>query len=305
MTSTFIVACIPALNEEKNIGAVIVRTKRYVDSVIVCDDGSSDLTAEIAEGLGATVIRHNRNSGYGAALRSLFSRALDTEAEFIVTLDGDGQHNPAAIPRLLNAFSGEDVDIVVGSRFIEGGRSEAPPWRERGIKVITELITNGDMRVTDAQSGFRAYRRGVLELITLTEDGMGASTEMLLKAQNMNLKIAEVPINIVYPQNSSSHNPVLHGFDVILATFKHLSLRRPLIFYGVPGFLSLCISAIFWIWTFKRFTVYRELSTNITLIALSTTVVGLMLMTTAIILWAMISVIRENNGNNNYYLNEN
>jgi len=225
----------------------------------------------------------------------LFSKALKLEAEYIVTLDADGQHNPTSIPRLLNALSEEEVDIVIGSRFIEGGRSGAPSWREKGIKVITEMISNGDMRVTDAQSGFRAYKRTVLESITLTEDGMGISTEMLLKAQNMKFNVAEVPINVVYTPDSSSHNPILHGFDVILTTFKHLSLRRPLIFYGVPGLISLCISAMFWVWTIRRFTILRELSTNITLIALSTTLVGLMLMTTAIILWAMISIIRENN----------
>ncbi|GAH15976.1 unnamed protein product, partial [marine sediment metagenome] len=186
-----------------------------------------------------------------------------------------------------------DVDIVVGSRFIDCGSSEAPKWRERGIKLITGIVKNNGLSLTDAQSGFRAYNRNAIESLILTEDGMGASTEILIKAEDNGLRVAEVPVNISYHENSSSHNPVLHGFDVLLTTVKHLSMRRPLVFYGLPGFLALCVSTIFWVMTIRIFTLSGSISTNIALIALSTTIVGLILMTTAIILWTLISVIRE------------
>jgi len=298
MSKGTVVACIPALNEERNIGAVIVRTKRFADRIIVCDDGSSDLTGEIAEGLGATVIRHGRNLGYGAALRSLFSEASRNEADFIVTLDADGQHDPSEIPRLLEVLSGDGVDMVIGSRFVDGGGSDAPAWREQGIKIITGMVSNGENSVTDAQSGFRAYTRKALQSIPITEDGMGASTEILLRAQEGGLRIAEVPISVEYSGDSPSQNPIVHGFDVALSTFKHLSLRRPLLFYGLPGFVLLCLAGAFWVWTLRIFAASRTISTNVAIIALSGTIVGGMLMTTAIILWAIISVIRQSNNHN-------
>jgi glycosyltransferase involved in cell wall biosynthesis len=88
----FIIACIPAYNEEKTIAKVIIKTQKYVDKVIVCDDGSKDMTSEIAERLGAIVIKHERNMGKGEALRNLFKKAIELNADIVITLDGDGQH---------------------------------------------------------------------------------------------------------------------------------------------------------------------------------------------------------------------
>ena len=119
------------------------------------------------------------------------------------------------------------------------------------------------------------------------------STEILLKAGENGLRIAEVPISISYGEESSTHNPVVHGFDVVLSTVKHMSMRRPLLFYGVPGFISLVTALFFWVWTFQIYAATKRVITNITLIALGTTMVGLMLMTTAMILWVIISVVRE------------
>jgi len=293
LTNRFVVACIPAFNEEKNIGGVVVRALKCVDRVVVCDDGSSDLTGDIARGLGAIVVRHERNLGYGVALKSSFQEALKLGAEIIVTIDGDGQHDPREIPMLVRRLEKGDVDIVIGSRFVEGGGSEAPRWRENGIRFISELVSTDGLSVTDAQSGFRAYNREALEKFSLTEDGMGASTEILLKSEDMGFKVAEVPINISYDEDSSTHNPIVQGVSVVLSTVKHISMRRPLLFYGLPGFLALSIAGVFWAMTIQEYTIRHTISTNVTLIALSATLVGLMLMTTGIILWVLVSVIRE------------
>lgn len=293
MSKPFVVACIPAYNEEKAIGGNVVQAMKYVDRVVVCDDGSADLTREIAEGLGALVVRHERNRGYGVALRSLFAEALKLEADMVVTLDGDGQHDPAEIPRLVERLGEGDVDIVIGSRFLEGGGSEAPGWRRAGIRLITGLASNDEVRLTDAQSGFRAYNRMALESMVLTEEGMGVSTEILVKAMENMLRVVEVPIRISYDEGSSTHNPVVHGIGVVLSTVKHLSMRRPLLFYGVPGFASLVTALIFWVWTLQIYTTTKIVITNITLIAIGATIVGLMLMTTGIMLWVLISVVRE------------
>lgn len=291
----FVVACIPAFNEERSIGSVLVRALKHVDRIIVCDDGSIDLTGDIAESMGATVVRHERNLGYGAALASLFEEARRIGSDVLVTLDADGQHNPDEISSLVEPILAGEADVVIGSRFLREGDSDLiPGYRKLGLRMITGLASGGlNGTITDSQSGFRAYSRKALEKLSLTEMGMGVSTEILLKVTDNGLRVGEVPVRITYDEDSSTHNPLVHGLDVVLSTVKHLSMRRPLLFYGIPGFISLFIAALFWIWTLRIFTVTRAISTNVALIALSTTVVGLMLMTTAIILWVLISVVRE------------
>ena len=289
-----VVACIPAYNEERTIARVVVEAQRYVDKVIVCDDGSTDLTGEIARRLGAEVIRHERNMGYGTALYSLFKAARELDASAMVVLDADLQHNPSDIPRLLSPVVRGEADIVIGSRFLgkEGG---VPKYRGLGIRLITDFAKGVSYRdITDAQSGFRAYSRRAINSITPSEQGMGASTEILLKAKEIGLRVVEVPTRISYDvEKPSTHNPLLHGLDVILSTVKHLSIRRPLVFYGVPGFAALVVALFFWVWTLQIFASTRQIVTNIALIALGATLVGLMLLTTAVILWVLISVVRE------------
>ena len=289
-----VVACIPAYNEERTIARVVVEAQRYVDKVVVCDDGSTDLTGEIARRLGAEVIRHERNMGYGAALSSLFKAARELDASAMVVLDADLQHNPCDIPRLLSPVVRGEADIVIGSRFL-GKEVGVPKYRGLGIRLITNFargVSYGE--ITDAQSGFRAYSRRAINSITPSEQGMGASTEILLKAKEIGLRVVEVPIRISYDvEKPSTHNPLLHGLDVILSTVKHLSIRRPLVFYGVPGFAALVVALFFWVWTLQIFASTRQIVTNIALIALGATLVGLMLLTTAVILWVLISVVRE------------
>jgi glycosyltransferase involved in cell wall biosynthesis len=289
-----IVAFIPAYNEEKTIARVIVEAQRYVDKVIVCDDGSTDLTGEIAERLGAEVIRHEKNVGYGGALSSLFKKAREIDPDVMVVLDADLQHNPNDIPKIICPVLNGEADIAIGSRFLEK-EAAVPKYREVGIKIITKLIKSASYKgVSDAQSGFRAYNRKAIHSIMPSEQGMGASTEILLKAKENGLKVVEVPIKINYNvEKPSTQNPIYHGLDVILSTVKHMSIRRPLLFYGVPGMISMLISLFFWVWTLQTFAATRQIITNVTLIAVAATIVGLMLLTTAIILWVLISVVRE------------
>jgi len=291
----FIVACIPAFNEEKTIAKVVLKAQRFVDRVVVCDDGSDDMTGEIAERLGAEVLRHERNLGYGASLRSLFDKARELDADVMVTLDADGQHDPKAIPLLVKPILDGKADIVIGSRFLSSdSKNNIPSYRRKGIRLITNLVKAGSFNhITDAQSGFRAYCNKALNLVFPAEQGMGASTEILLKAKEKSLHILEVPITINYDEESNTQNPFVHGLDVVLSTVKHLSIRRPLLFYGVPGFLALMLATIFWIWTLQIFAATRQIITNMALIAIGATIVGLMLLTTAILLWVLVSVMRE------------
>ena len=288
----FVVAAIPAYNEEASIARVVLKAQRHVDQVIVCDDGSSDYTAKIAESLGASVIRHERNLGYGASLISLFREARRVNADVMVTLDGDSQHDPDEIPALLEKLNG-DVDIVVGSRFTESGGSEAPAWRNFGIKFINRFTQNASVKTSDSQSGFRAYNKHAFNALTLMENGMGISTEILLKAGKLGLRVAEAPIHVKYDDDSSTHNPVTHGFEVLLNTLKHISLHHPLSFYGVPGLASILFSLFFWVLTFEEYARSKAILTNAALLGIGTMLVGLMLITTSIILWVMTTLIQE------------
>ena len=188
-----------------------------------------------------------------------------------------------------------DLDIVIGSRFFMDDGSQIPGWRRAGIGVINALTVNGS-GITDSQSGFRAYGRRALESLSITEDGMGASTEILLKAGEAGLRIGEVPINVAYREDSSTHNPVVHGFGVLLSMVKLLSIRRPLLFFGVPGFVATVFSVFMWAVVLRGYTVTGMFSTNLALVSLTATLVGLSLITTSLIIWVMTSIIKEEKG---------
>ncbi len=220
-----VVAAIPCHNEERYIVDVVARSLSHVDAVIVVDDGSTDSTARNAEAQGASVVRHPTNQGPGAAVATGFSAALEAGADVVVTLDGDGQHNPDEIPLLSSPIVEGQADIVVGSRFLNG-RSNAPLYRRFGIGVITYLYNLGARdRLRDSQSCFRAYSRRLLEEIPLTERGFGFSVEILIQARRRGYRIAEVPISCAYHRESHSLNPVHHGLAVALKVLR-LRLRR-------------------------------------------------------------------------------
>lgn len=241
---------VPALNEEKTIARVILLAKENADRVVVCDDGSTDLTAEIAKCLGADVIRHERNLGYGAALQSLFKRARELEADVFVTLDGDGQHDPRGVPKIVKPILDGTADIVVGSRFVDKYSAAAMPWlRRAGVKFITKLANNGSKdNVKDAQSGFRGYSRKSLETLNLSEDGMGVSAEILIASRQKGLRICEVPASCNYDKDlkTSTQNPVRHGVGVVMSIIKLIVEDRPLVMLGILGVFCMIIGGFFW-----------------------------------------------------------
>jgi len=291
-----IVACVPAFDEEASIAKVIARAQRHVDKVIVVDDGSSDDTALIADALGSVVVRHERNLGYGAAIRSCFNTARDLKADAIVTLDADGQHDPDQIPRLVEPIRDGVADIVVGSRFLrESDKAEAPRYRRAGIRVLTRFTEAlSHTQFTDAQSGFRAYSRRALEELVPTEQGMGVSAEILMKGVERNLRIFEVPITVGYAGlKTSTHNPIYHGLDVLASVIKFTSIRHPLLFYGGLSAAALSISIAFGIWAVELYSKRGVLVTNIALISIAFGLVGILAFFVAVILFTLISVIRE------------
>jgi glycosyltransferase involved in cell wall biosynthesis len=286
---------LPAYNEEKNIASVIMNIKKAYDQIIVCDDGSTDLTGPIAEKIGAVVITHPKNLGYGAAIRSLFRKFIESDADILVTFDSDGQHRIEDIQTVIEPIIKNEADITIGSRFLTKDNKDVPAYRKIGIKAITNLTNVGAKnKITDSQSGLRAYHKCVISDIFPSEHGMGVSTEILMKANKKQFRIREVSIKILYGENTSTHHPVSHGVSVILSTMKFISIEHPLKFYGTPGLIFLGIGLIFIIWTIQVFSESGIILTNVALIGLASTILATMLLMTAIMLYSLVNVVREN-----------
>jgi len=214
------IVCIPAFNESKFVGDTVRESKSFVDEVVVVDDGSNDDTAGIATLAGASVIRHDKNRGYGAAIKTCFAAAKETSADILVIIDGDGQHNPGEIPKLLAPVLRGEADLVIGSRLLTG-ENKVPAYRKFGINVITLLWNFGSkVKVCDSQSGFRAYSKKMFNNFLPSETGMSISIETLEGARNRGLVIKEVPISCLYPHSVINLNAITHGLGVALSVFK-------------------------------------------------------------------------------------
>jgi len=285
--------CIPAFNAEKTIGEIVEKSLQYADKVIVCNDGSTDKTGQKAKEKGAKIINHKKNLGYGAAIITLFKEAKKQNAEIMITLDGDGQHNPEQIPTLVSALTENNVDVVIGSRFLDKN-TNSPGYRKTGIKIITSASNfETNFKISDSQSGFRAYSKKAIDLIHPTEEGMSVSTEILLKASNKGLSVAEVPISISYEGDTSSQNPTSHGISVLANTLKYISIRHPLRFYGIPGFIMIIAGIIFGVqfldtYLNDQIILYGSLLGSVLLFLL-----GSILSVTAIILFTMTNLMRD------------
>ena len=291
-----IIVGIPAFNEEKNIATIITKLSKIADKVIVCNDGSTDLTSQIAEKMGAIVVNHEKNLGYGGAIRSIFTKAKNIEGDILVTFDADGQHRIEDVQKVIEPINNQDADLVVGSRFLDDSEKEVPNYRRVGIKVITK-ITNASIKekLTDSQSGFRAYSKQVVDELNPSELGMGISTEILIKASSKNFKISEVPIKILYEGDTSTQNPVTHGSSVIFSTIKYTSIEHPLKFYGIPSVIFFAIGLTFTYFSAQYYAEIGRLNTNLTIVAAGTILIAVVLLITSILLYSLISVVREKN----------
>ena len=272
---------------------MIKKSQLHVDKVVVCDDGSTDNTAKLAKEVGAIVLSHNKNQGYGAAIATLFDYARKQNAQIMITIDGDGQHDPSQIPLLINVITTHNVDVVIGSRFLDDS-TKASSYRKTGIKIITSAANYGtNLKVTDSQSGFRAYSKDAINAIHPTEQGMAVSTEILLKISNKGLSIAEVPITISYEGDTSEQNSISHGVSVLVNTLKYVSIKHPLQFYGIPG-LGLVIAGIVFGGLFldaylnQQTVFYGSLLGSVVMFLL-----GAILSVTAIILFTMANLFRD------------
>jgi glycosyltransferase involved in cell wall biosynthesis len=288
------IAVIAAYNEDRFIGSVVLKTRRYVDQVLVVDDGSADDTARIAEQAGATVIRHDCNRGKAEAVNTGLRRARELNAELVVLLDADGQHDPNEIPHLFEPIQNHQTDLVVGSRFLEV-RSQIPRWRTFGQHALT-LATNvaSGMPLTDSQSGFRALSQKALQALNFrSEGGFSIESEMQFLAQKHGLTVQEVPISVIYSE-PSKRNPFRHGFQVLNGIVTLVSQNRPLFFFGGSGAIILTLGLLMGLVVIDRYNTYQNLAVGYALVSILLSIIGIQTLFTGIVLHSLRAFLAYN-----------
>ena len=290
-----IVVCIPTYNEEQKISELVKNSLRCCDSVVVCDDGSSDNTVHEAETAGAYVIKHSTNKGKGAALKSLFKFVLHTNSDVIVTMDGDGQFLPEEIPKISKPIINGKSDIVIGYRF--ENEEEIPSYRKVGNKFL-DKISNvaSNLSFRDTQSGFRAYSINAIKKIKFTNDGFAADSEILIDAAQKGLKISEVKVTVIYDTKgkTSTKNPISHGGGVLISLIELILIKRPLSFLGIPGLIILMVGIYSSTYVLSIFNETRYFSIPFTLISMSLITLGILLLSVAAILFSFNKSIKQN-----------
>jgi glycosyltransferase involved in cell wall biosynthesis len=277
-----IIAAMPAYNEEKYIGTMVLKAKKYADEVIVIDDGSTDGTADVSKLAGAVVIRHPVNKGKGAAIQSILDKVKKDVPDVLVLLDADSQHNPDEIPRLINSVL-DGYDLVIGTR--EQSKGSIPLYRRIGQKVLlqsTRALTK--KKITDSESGFRAFSKKAITELELSQKGFAVETEMIAVAEEKALKIAEVPISVEYTRDGSTLNPFRHGLGVLTQIMAMISERRPLFFFGVLGGCFTIAGLVESIRTLHLYSTYLVLPLGTVLLAVLLLIIGVFCIFTGIIL---------------------
>ncbi len=279
LPSATTVALIPAYNEEKSIAHVVREAKKYVDLVIVADDGSTDSTAKEAEEADAVVVRHPYNMGYGATVRTLMRAALSTGAQYAVLLDADGQHDPADIPKFLEKLR-EGADVVIGNRF---KTSKVPTYRKVGIQIIRLVLRLLGVKIGDPENGFRAFNRKALEVLVkeLEETWMGISSQTVYIASRRKLRVEEVSTTVRYKEGTSSESPVAHGLSVlwtIIWTWLTEKPRRTL----ALGIAALAASAALFTYVILLFNATRYIRLTYTTSAILLEIIATILIAVAV-----------------------
>ena len=281
-----ILAIIPCYNEENTIGSVVLKTKRFVNQVLVVDDGSDDETKTIAKEAGANVVSHKKNKGKGSAIQTGFQYASDHNFDYVVTIDGDGQHNPLEIPDLLDNVVNNGHDISIGFRV--GENTEMPMWRRVGKRVLdyTTSMANGGL-LTDSQCGFRAFNKKAYESIAprLKGKAFSVESEQLIQAHDLGLKIVNTNVSCKYKDlDTSTKNPASHGLSVLAYIVWIVTVQRPLLFISLPGFILMVVGFLLGIYSFQFvnqsnifLTVYAFIANILLIVGAFAFLVGLLL----------------------------
>lgn len=279
-----VLVAIPAFNEERFIGSVVLQTRLAGYSVLVVDDGSADSTADVAAAAGAIVERHVVNQGKSEALNTVFRLARDLGVGTLVVLDGDGQHRAAEIHRVLAPVLAGEADVVIGSRFLAASAGDVPAVRRMGQAAMTTAtnVVSGTV-VTDSQSGFRAFSRRAIEALLFSSRGFSVEVEMQFHAAERGLRIVEMPITAVY-LDPPKRNVFSQGMQVLNGVLQLAGRYRPLLFFGVPGMVLLAVGMIFGVIVAETYRTTQVLAVGYGLITVLCLIMGLLAIFTGLLL---------------------
>ena len=286
---------IPCFNEELTIASIVIKSKKYVDTILVIDDGSSDDTVAMAKGAGAVVLSHEKNMGKSQAIKNGFQYSLEHGYEYVITIDGDGQHNPDEIPLLLADLKEKKFDVALGIRY--GDTTEMPGWRKIGKRILdyTTSIGNGG-KITDSQSGFRGFNRKALEAITprLDGDAFSVESEQLIRSHDAGLQMGSTHVSCRYKNlNTSTKNSTSHGFSVLSYVIWMIAEKRPLFFIAIPGFISLLIGIFFGIYTLQIYNKIHVFYVPYAILVSIFVIIGVLGMFMGLVLHVLPSIIRR------------
>jgi len=287
-----LIVIIPAHNEDRFIGSIVLKTQCHAADIIVVDDGSTDATAAVAQAAGARVVRHERNLGKSAALNSGLELARAQSPRALIFLDGDGQHQPEDIPHLVAPVLAGEADMVVGSRYLER-RNAAPRWRQAGQLALT-AFTNmlSATPLSDSQSGFRAFSPQALAQLQFSQPGFTAESEMQFLARQHAWKVLEVPVGMIYAEGPK-RNPVSHGMGVVDGSLRLAGQARPLLFFGTSGTVILLAGLALGWYVVRIYSATLQLAVGYALITVLLTLVGMLTLFTGIILHSIRGLLLQ------------
>jgi glycosyltransferase involved in cell wall biosynthesis len=296
-----LVVVIPAYNEARFIGSTVLKALDFTNCVLVVDDGSDDETARIAEAAGATVVRHEYNLGKGAALNSGLRECRQLEAQYVITLDADGQHLPEEMLQVLAPILDGQADLVIGSRYLEIG-NQIPRhriWGHRAFNLLTNWVSG--VQVSDSQSGYRAFSARALEAIDFTSQGFSVESEMQFLAQDNGLKVVEVPVTMRY-QDQPKRSVIVQGMLVLNGVLHLIGQHRPLLYFGLPGAFLLAAGIGWGLWVVDIYRHSAQLAVGHTLGSLLLSMSGMITLFTGITLHSirglLMDMLSAKKGNN-------
>lgn len=286
------VILIPAYNEERFIGSVVLQARQYTGQVIVIDDGSCDTTAAVARLAGAQVIQHPHNQGKGAAMMTGFHAVQDLHPQVVVTIDADGQHSPAEIPCLVEPILAGKADIVLGSRYLEK-TSRVPRHRIVGHRFFNMLTSAASgVASSDSQSGFRAFSPRTLPALLFHSNGFSVESEMQFIAHQNGFQIIEVPITIKY-SDPPKRSVVRHGLGVLNGVLRMIGQYRPLLFFALPGVLMLAAGVLWGLLVVNIYSRSQQLAVGYAMISVLLTIVGMLSLSTGVILHSVRGLLLD------------
>lgn len=276
-----VIACIPAYNEEKAIAKISLSCKKYVDEVLVCDDGSTDMTGEIATAVGAYVIYQERRLGFDVSIKSLFEGARQLNAEIAITYDPSNLEDPAEIPKLIERIRVGDVDIVIGSSL--ENKDQITSGKETTLATIKPVIKTGLMAFSE---------NGIERLINDFGD-KSQNLETIMKSdKTLKITVVEIKNNIKLASETSAKGQVAQR-ERSPEKFINLFTRKPFMFLSLPGILAIFTAIGFGSLALQQFLSTTYLSTNYIVLSSVCAIIGFVLITTSVILWFLPIRIKE------------